>query len=516
MGGIIVEWKGYKRIHSRPGQSRSQKKICFNWQSSGHCYRHHCPFLHPQSPHDNTTSQSHPPKKQCHRQLPIVNDNNNNNSNNPRRPTPRAFVWKNPNYNHHNQRKPFNSYKPNPRNPNCDPPRLNPKSKPNPKPYTESPKPIDDHQDDALSLCNKAEPNPPNPSCNGYSSGPSPNHEDTSLTHPCKETRDKEVCTNWLVGRCDQGDSCKFLHTWFVGQPFVCLATLKGHEKAVSGITLPQGSNKLFSASEDGIVRAWDCDTGKCAGSLNLGGKIGCILCAGPWVFIGVSNAIKVFTCNPPNAVDLSLSGPVGQVYALDFVDGMLFAGIEDGTILSWKFNAGNLFEQASRFSGHNLSVVTLVTRSYGKHYSGSTDHTIKVWDIRTSQCLQTLTDHSSAVMSILCWDLFLLSCSLDQTIKVWVLTEAGNLQVCYTHHVKHEMHLLCGVEDELHKPAIVCACNDSIVRLYDLPTFDERGRIFCNEDVRMIQTSPGGLLFTGDARGELKVWKMLMKSGTA
>eukprot|EP00268_Persea_americana_P051624 TRINITY_DN5717_c0_g1_i15.p1 TRINITY_DN5717_c0_g1~~TRINITY_DN5717_c0_g1_i15.p1 ORF type:complete len:339 (-),score=40.69 TRINITY_DN5717_c0_g1_i15:723-1739(-) len=180
-----------------------------------------------------------------------------------------------------------------------------------------------------------------------------------------------------------------------LGSPFVCLATLKGHEKAVSGITLPQGSNKLFSACEDGVVSAWDCYTGKCAGSLNLGGKIRCVLGAVPWVFIVVPNAIKVFSCNPPNAVDLSLSGPVGQVNALDFVDGMLFAGIEDGTILSWRFNAGNLFEEAARFDGHKLSVVTLVARSYGKLYSGSTDHTLKVWDIRTSQCLQTLTDHS-------------------------------------------------------------------------------------------------------------------------
>eukprot|EP00268_Persea_americana_P051637 TRINITY_DN5717_c0_g1_i7.p1 TRINITY_DN5717_c0_g1~~TRINITY_DN5717_c0_g1_i7.p1 ORF type:complete len:307 (-),score=34.40 TRINITY_DN5717_c0_g1_i7:723-1643(-) len=165
--------------------------------------------------------------------------------------------------------------------------------------------------------------------------------------------------------------------------------------RAVSGITLPQGSNKLFSACEDGVVSAWDCYTGKCAGSLNLGGKIRCVLGAVPWVFIVVPNAIKVFSCNPPNAVDLSLSGPVGQVNALDFVDGMLFAGIEDGTILSWRFNAGNLFEEAARFDGHKLSVVTLVARSYGKLYSGSTDHTLKVWDIRTSQCLQTLTDHS-------------------------------------------------------------------------------------------------------------------------
>jgi hypothetical protein len=42
-----------------------------------------------------------------------------------------------------------------------------------------------------------------------------------------------------------------------------------------------------------------------------------------------------------------------------------------------------------------------------------------QVWDLATLQCIQTLSDHTDVVMSVLCWDQFLLSCSLDQTIKV-------------------------------------------------------------------------------------------------
>ena len=82
-------------------------------------------------------------------------------------------------------------------------------------------------------------------------------------------------------------------------------------------------------------------------------------------------------------------------------------------------------------------------------------------------QCIQTLTDHTSVVMSLLCWEQFLLSCSLDQTIKVayinimlllspftgirlfscshicflfqvWAATESGNLEVTFTHKEEH------------------------------------------------------------------------------
>ncbi|TYJ07154.1 hypothetical protein E1A91_A12G284500v1 [Gossypium mustelinum] len=76
--------------------------------------------------------------------------------------------------------------------------------------------------------------------------------------------------------------------------------------------------------------------------------------------------------------------------------------------------------------------------------------------------------------MSLLCWDQFLLSCSLDQTIKVWVATENGNLGVTYTHNEEYGMLNLRGMHDLESKPVFLCACNDNYVRLYELPSFSE------------------------------------------
>lgn len=39
---------------------------------------------------------------------------------------------------------------------------------------------------------------------------------------------------------------------------------------------------------------------------------------------------------------------------------------------------------------------------------------------------------------------------------------------------------------------------------------FNERGKIFSKEEVRAMQVGPGGLFFTGDATGEVKVWNWL------
>lgn len=87
-------------------------------------------------------------------------------------------------------------------------------------------------------------------------------------------------------------------------------------------------------------------------------------------------------------------------------------------------------------------------------------------------QCKETLTDHTPVLMSLICWDQFLLSCLLDNTVKVWSLVtiyqiilrkfyfplcnfyfslswlqiwaavEAGNLKVTYTHKEEHVQFL--------------------------------------------------------------------------
>ncbi|KAM0041386.1 putative transcription factor WD40-like family [Helianthus debilis subsp. tardiflorus] len=136
----------------------------------------------------------------------------------------------------------------------------------------------------------------------------------------------------------------------------------------------------------------------------------------------------------------------------------------QDGSILAWKYNAAsNCFEPAASLQGHTSAVVTLVVGA-NRLYSGSMDKSIRVWNLENLQCLQTLTDHRDVVMSVLCWDQFLLSCSLDKTIKVlahhfliyeevfflvykclfcllmqvWAATESGNLEVTYTHNEDH------------------------------------------------------------------------------
>ena len=62
----------------------------------------------------------------------------------------------------------------------------------------------------------------------------------------------------------------------------------------VSGIRIPDGSDKLFSSNTDGTLRVWDCHTGECVKVINLGDEARCLISMGSWAFAGMRSAIKV------------------------------------------------------------------------------------------------------------------------------------------------------------------------------------------------------------------------------
>jgi hypothetical protein len=44
-------------------------------------------------------------------------------------------------------------------------------------------------------------------------------------------------------------------------------------------------------------------------------------------------------------------------------------------------------------------------------------------------------------------------------------------------------------------------------VMLLPIFRFSEKGKIFAKQEIRAIQTGPGGLFFTGDGTGQVRVW---------
>ncbi|XP_018448936.1 zinc finger CCCH domain-containing protein 59 [Raphanus sativus] len=317
------------------------------------------------------------------------------------------------------------------------------------------------------------------------------------------------VCKFWKAGNCKKGDHCSFLHSWTSLPGMLMLASLEGHKKDLKGIALPQGSDKLFSASSDGTLRIWDCHTGQCVHTINLQAEAGSLMSEGPWVFLGLPNAVKAF--NVQTSKDLHLNGVVGQVRAMTIGNGMLFAGTSSGSISVWKANDtdSDPFTYLTSLEGHHSGEVTCFVVGGQRLYSGSLDRTIKVWDLNTLECTMTLRQHTDAITSLLCWDQYLISSSLDGSIKVWACSENGSLKVTSTHRQEQSVHTLCGMSDGEGKPIMFCSYQNGTVSICDLPSFEERGKMFSTNTVGAITLGPEGLLFTGDKSGKLLVWNL-------
>lgn len=69
----------------------------------------------------------------------------------------------------------------------------------------------------------------------------------------------------------------------------------------------------------------------------------------------------------------------------------------------------------------HRAAVVYLLELKDGQLASGSDDSTIKLWNVSSMKCIQTLSDHRGSVYCLcqLHNDRFA-SCSMDFTIKIW------------------------------------------------------------------------------------------------
>ncbi|KAL8062573.1 hypothetical protein ABFX02_02G156500 [Erythranthe guttata] len=316
-------------------------------------------------------------------------------------------------------------------------------------------------------------------------------------------------CGDWVRGNCVRGDKCRYVHSWFSGSGFAMLAKLEGHAKGITGIALPSGCDKLYSCSKDKSIRAWDCNSGQLAGSVSTVGEVGCLINEGAWLFVGLPNVVKAW--NIQNQAEFFVNAPGGLVCSLALDNDKLFAGMEDGTILVWKLNAeSNTPELIAMLKEHHSAVCSLVVGANNRLYSGSKDSTIKVWDTYNLQCLHTLSGHTKDVTSLVCWDSYLISASLDKTLKVWSATESGTIKVDYEVKDDYEVNAMCGIHDAEGKPILLCAYSDNTVRLYELPSFTERGRIFSKGKVEVIEVGIDGLFFTGDANGDVSVWKMI------
>jgi WD40 repeat protein len=111
-----------------------------------------------------------------------------------------------------------------------------------------------------------------------------------------------------------------------------------------------------------------------------------------------------------------------------------------NGNYLSANFSGSQICDWNFNPQGHEMGVNSAIYTMDGeKIISASSDKTIKIWNVRTGDCIKTLTGHSSSVNSV---ELapnsrHIISASDDNTIKLWDIASGQCLRTYYGHQDK-------------------------------------------------------------------------------
>jgi len=138
---------------------------------------------------------------------------------------------------------------------------------------------------------------------------------------------------------------------------------------------------------------------------------------------------------------------------------------------------------------------------------SGSGDRTVKVWDLASGACAQTLEGHSSVVRSVAVAGAHIVSGSGDTTIKVWDLASGACVLTLDGHS-----DAVWSVALSSDGKQIVSGSSDSTVKVWDLAS-GACVRTLEGPHSSLVMSvalsSDGRHLVSGGDDGTVKVWPM-------
>ncbi len=201
--------------------------------------------------------------------------------------------------------------------------------------------------------------------------------------------------------------------------------TLRGHTDIIWRIAWSQDGHLLASPSDDGIIRLWDAETGKCLRTLE-GHKGGPFSIAfdpqgGTLASGGADKTVKLWDVDSGRLLrTFEGHDHIVSIVAFDPQGGILASGSADMTVKLWDVDSGHLLHM---FKGHDHPIYSIAFAPQARILaSASLDKTVKLWAANSGRLLNTLEGHQNGVLCVT-FDpqgRILASASLDNTVKLW------------------------------------------------------------------------------------------------
>ncbi|KAJ2610584.1 ubiquitin-binding SDF ubiquitin ligase complex subunit met30 [Coemansia sp. RSA 1365] len=274
------------------------------------------------------------------------------------------------------------------------------------------------------------------------------------------------------------------VHVWD-SETMELVSELTGHTMPVRALEFDEC--KLFSGSLDGTVKIWDYRTGTCIRTLRVfdnGGVISLHHRMGTLVVGGESGTIRVY--NIAKMTSFELTGHTDWVNSVRLYGAnTLFSCSDDMLVKRWDleqrrcvrtFSGHSHHVQSLQLSSNDLVKSDSTNRKSGQQQlssrnadnnsrpfmiTGSLDSTMRVWDIETGECLDTIFGHIEGIWSLEFDSLRIVTGSNDGTVKVW---DTSSHACLFTLKTTSAAINCVSISDT----CIIVGDNDGYVRVYD------------------------------------------------
>ncbi|KAL1504102.1 hypothetical protein AB1Y20_010512 [Prymnesium parvum] len=253
--------------------------------------------------------------------------------------------------------------------------------------------------------------------------------------------------------------------------------------------------------NNDYYAGVWSVRQGCLVGRLDAGCEVRSVAMSGDWVVGGMAydGRLRVWSLKSSTLVAY-LSEHSDTVYAVAVNGGIVVSGSADSSLMMWSL------EELPTQAAADATIPLDVAGEADSHVGGGGEEEPE--GVLHLECIHELTGHTGAVFCAGFASTVALSGSDDNTAKVWSLDDRGACTWTWLH--PGGVNSIASFGD-----TVATACDDKHVRTFSICSGDCTRLLSGHVAyVASVQFGHSDLLFSGDGKEGVRVWRLLERSG--